>query len=232
MDAQVTRPSFFQQFSIKQYDIAGYDLCHPLSKNDIEQYNDILLYFIQKDEPNEEDFYYRDPEARKMRNFMPLAIFFGSFMEREVNLSLVQLMRSRFGIEMPEYFNRFKPGCQAVVESGKSQKGRSVSIPLNACRYPDRLVPVMLGQSYYAFCAMSNPGASPGVDNPFPPEFFQCWKTLVDNRNVAGHAQYEDTDLFDYRKFKAFHSAFSSILFKYLRQMEEIKTSLLGGIHR
>ena len=90
----------------------------------------------------------------------------------------------------------------------------------------------MLGQAYYAFYAMSTPGASPGVDNPFPPEFFQCWKTLVDNRNVAGHAQYEDTDLFDYRKFRAFHSAFSSILSRYLWLMEDIKVSMQGDRHR
>ncbi|MBQ1866018.1 MAG: hypothetical protein II151_03750 [Bacteroidales bacterium] len=231
-DAPVIKRPFFERYAIRKSDVVGYDRCHGLSKNDIEQYNDMLLYFIREDDPTEEDIYYRGQEARMPRNFMPLALFLSSFMEREVNLSLVQLMRSRFGIEMPEFFTRFKPGCQAVVESGEPQGRRTKPIPLNARNHHDKWKPVMLGQAYYAFCAMSTPGASPGVDNPFPPEFFQCWKTLVDNRNVASHAQYEDTDLFDYRKFRAFHSAFSSILSRYLWLMEDIKVSMQGDRHR
>ena len=84
---------------------------------------------------------YTNTLLRKVRSYAPLTCYLNEFIEREINFSLVQQMRHKYGIEMPEFFARFKPRCWVTVRTPEQE------IKLNACKYPDRWAPVMLGQA-------------------------------------------------------------------------------------
>lgn len=218
-------PTFYKQYKIEEHGVKGLRLCEPLSKDNIEQFNNqlqFLQFTIHKRHPSEDDMMYMDSEHSRVRSFMPLACFLNDFMDREINLSLVQQMRQLYGIEMPEYFARFKPGCWAKVQTPRQE------VKLNAVTSPDKWVPVMFGQAMYAYLEVCNPFSSPHIDEPLGDEFMSLWKILLDCRNITDHAQYNPESIMNYPLFKEQYGAFSRILEKYLWKMMDIKNKLRG----
>ena len=130
-------------------------------------------------------------------------------------------MRQCYGIEMPEYYCRYKGGMWAVVGSGQER------FSLNSVRYPDEWVPVMFGQAYYAYRKLCSPLNDPHLDNPLDNKFLDLWYAMMKFRNRIGHTYYSEEDVFDYRTFQGFHKAASAVLRDYLWKMQEVKQSLL-----
>lgn len=214
-------PTFYMRYKIEEDEIRGFRLCHPLSKDNIEQFNQLLKSFIRKRYPTEDEMMYTNASLRKVRSYMPLTCYLNDFMDREINLSLVQQMRQKYGIEMPEYFARFKPKCWATVQTPKQE------IKLNACAYPDRWLPVMFGQAMYAYDAMTQPLANPMIENSMGEQFMQLWKELVKYRNISDHAQYDPECIMNYHLFSSQYEAFSMMLRLYLGKMMSIKAELM-----
>lgn len=216
-------PTFYMQYKIDENKVKGFRSCEALSKDNIDQFNSQLQFFIRKRHPSEEEIMYTDSAHTRVRSFMPLSCFINDFMEREIRLSLVQQMRQQYGIEMPEYFARFKPKCWASVITGDGTK-----VSLNLVKHPDVWVAPMFGQSMYAYEAMSAPLANPGIPDPLDGAFMSLWKVLLDCRNTSDHAQLEPDQIMNYPLFFKQYNAFSQILDKYLWKMMEIKNRLRG----
>ena len=218
-------PTFYKQYKIEEHSIKGFRLCEPLSKDNIEQFNNqlqFLQFSIHKRRPSEDDLMYLDSEHSRVRSFMPLACFLNDFMDREINLSLVQQMRQLYGIEMPEYFARFKHGCRVSVQTPNQE------VKLNAVTWPDKWVPVMFGQAMYAYEEVCKPFSFPSIEEPLGDEFLNLWKALVRCRNITDHAQYDPESIMNYPLFQKQYGAFSQILEKYLWKMMNIKDRLRG----
>ncbi len=216
-------PTFYMQYKIDENKVKGFRSCEALSKDNIDQFNSQLQFFIRKRHPSEEEIMYTDSAHTRVRSFMPLSCFINDFMEREIRLSLVQQMRLQYGIEMPEYFARFKPKCWASVITGDGTK-----VSLNMVKHPDVWVPPMFGQSMYAYEAMSAPFANPGIPDPLDGAFMSLWKVLLDCRNTSDHAQLDPEQIMNYPLFVKQYNAFTQILEKYLGKMMDIKNILRG----
>ena len=218
--------SFYRQYKINTDSIDGFENCEALSKCDIEQFNSQLRFFIKGKNPALDTIMYTDRARQCIRSFMPLSIFLSVFLEREINLSLVQMMRQGFGIEMPEYFCRFKRDCKAVV---RGKKGFEVG--LNKCKYPDKWVPLMFGEAYYAYKTLCDPNGEKEQPHfePIGDNFLSLWNNLLDVRNSAGHAQYEPEDIVDYVKFQSQYSSFMAMVNSYLKKLMDIKSLMKGA---
>lgn len=113
-------------------------------------------------------------------DFSPAVVCYAKTLESEINLSLVQLARTRLGIEMPEYFTKFHPGVRAVV---MPRLPNPRPIDLNRCGRGRHWLPPGLGESRLA-CEAVLAGQEP----PFWPSLQAPWRALVDSRNQAAHA--------------------------------------------
>ena len=217
--------TFYRRYKIDTDFIEGFERCEALSKCDIEQFNSLLRFFVKGKDPALDTIMYTDKARQSIRSFMPLSVFLSEFLEREINLSLVQMMRQRFGIEMPEYYRRYKKNYRAVV---RGKKGFEVG--LNKCRYPDQWVPLMFGEAYYAYktlCEADGDAEQPRFE-PIGENFLSLWENLLDVRNSAGHAQYKQEDIIDYKKFQGQYSSFMAMVNGYLLKLMEIKSLMKG----
>jgi len=223
----VSPPSLYNRFLIKFQSVRGYNLCHVRSRGNIREYNDSLSLFIPKgsqDESRIKYSYYDEEPQLVPKSFKSLARPLTEFFEREINMTLVQLMRFRFGIEMPDYYREFKPDTFAFVQTGQE------SVGLNACEYPDRLKAVMLGQAYYAYTSMCEGRSDVNLIDTMGRGFMEEWRKVIKYRNKVGHPDYSDMDFFGYDDFADFHRIFSSILQNSLWKMESIGEALRTGI--
>lgn len=210
-------------FLIESKSIRNYGLCNARSRSNILQYNELLEFFVPKRTRDESRAAFKDKNRSERRNFKQLAQPLAEFFELEVNLTMVQLMRQYSGIEMPEYYRKFKRNCYVSVRTPKE------SVPLNACEYPDRLKPVMIGKAYYAYRTMCD-GAGPyRMPERIGGRFLEDWSRMADMRNDIDHADFYEEDFFGFDEFRQFHAVFSSILSDSLWKMEAIGDALRRG---
>lgn len=214
--------TFHEKYSIDPHQINGFCSCDPLSKSCIHQFN-LQLQFIEltinNPHPTEDELMYLDTERTSVRSFSPLSCFIDDFMDREINLSLVQQMRQLYGIEMPQYYARFKPNCWAIVRTPRED------IKLNAVKHPDLLKPTMFGQALYAYEEMCRNGM---IQASFGDAFLALWRILHQCRNTNDHAQYDPDRIMNYPRFVQQYDAFSQVLKNYLGRMMAIKDELRG----
>ena len=217
-----TTLSLYSFFQITPKSIQDYDLCHARSRGNILEYNDILEFFVPKRTFDEDKVAYNDKQRMYPKSFKQLAQPLAEFFEREVNLTLVQLMRQYFGIEMPEYYRKFKRDCMAKVRTPKE-------VSLNACEYPDRLKFVTLGNAYHAYKTMCDPYDIYKMPEMIGGSFLDDWNRIANMRNDIDHPDYYEEDFFGYTEFRRFHSVFISILRDSLWKMEAIGDALRRG---
>ena len=218
-------PHLYEQYYLRPKGIKGYELCHVSSRGNIREFNESLPSFVRKKSWDEVFSIYSEDEPQPVpRSFKNLARPLTEFFEREINLTLVQLMRFNCGIEMPEYYLGFKRGTIAYITTGTD--GR---VALNACEYPDKWVPVMLGPAYYAYRSMSQRIGGYCLTDRMGDAFLNEWYNMIKYRNMVSHADYSDEDFFGYEEFSSFFRSFSSILQDYLWKMESIGQSLRTG---
>lgn len=115
-------------------------------------------------------------------DYAPSLICFAKAFENEMNLSLVQLLRERNGIEMPYYFCRHKPGHSATLSLPNGQR-----IDLNARNQQGGWHPPGLGQSEAA-CLQ---GAAVSPLEEFSADaramLGRQWPIIRRHRNEAAH---------------------------------------------
>lgn len=235
VERKVKRPPTFKAtYGFRTSSIKGFEKCHRISKDDIILYNDVLSRFLPSTHPTQEEMEYIGGGVR--RDYMPLAYFFTQFMETEINLSLVQQMRQALGIDMPEWYNRFRPKFTARVRTGEKGK-RPVEISLNSDKNRDGVLrSLTLGDAFYAYRAMAAPGAYPGIRGAMGEEFMRNWNTIFSLRNAGNHTplptvsgpEGEKYQRLDFGQFVSVHQAFSSILSDDLQTLLRIKTELSG----
>ena len=186
-------------------------------------YNELLEFYVPKRTHDESRAIFKDKDQSERRSFKPLAQPLAEFFELEINLTLVQLMRQYSGIEMPEYYRKFKRDCYVSIRTPRED------IALNACEYSDRLKPVMMGRAYYAYRTMCDGSGPYRMPERIGGRFLEDWSRMKNMRNGVGHAVYYDEDFFGFYEFREFHSVFSSILRDSLWKMEAIGDALRRG---
>ncbi len=216
-------PTLHSYFLIQTKGIRDYQLCDVHSRGDIKEYNELLDVYIPKRTRDVMKVMFTDSQHSTPRNFKRLAQPLAEFFEREVNLTIVQLMRKHFRIEMPEYYRKFKKGFKAIVKTPKND------VPLNACEYPDRLKFVMLGNALYAYREMCSPWGTYKMPEVIGGRFLEDWSRMVDLRNQISHPNYYEDDFFGFIEFREFHAVFTSLLKDSLWKMEAIGDALRKG---
>ena len=218
-------PNMYERYYLSSTSIRGYELCTPQSRGNIREFNEFLPLFVRKQSWDEMYCVYSEDDPHPVpRSFKNLARPLTEFFEREINMTLVQLMRFKCGIEMPEYYCKFKRGTIAYIKTGIEGK-----VALNACEYPDKWVPVMLGQAYYAYKSMSERKGEYCLTDRMGAAFLNEWYKMIKYRNMVSHADYSDEDFFGYEEFSDFYRTFSSILQDSLWKMESIGQTLRNG---
>lgn len=206
--------------------IKGLSSCDILSRGNIHQFNELLPSYIS--DLYQDDFGMHrlsgtDDDISYGLSFKQLALPLTEFFERELNMTLVQQMRMHLGIEMPEYYRKFKKDFFAIV---KLDKG---TVALNACEYPDRLKPVMTGQAFMAYRAICEENGPYRMKDRMGPRFIEEWYTLAKLRNKVSHAEYELRDRFGLYDFMLYFKDFSSVLRRSLWKMEALAEALKKG---
>ena len=203
--------------------IRNYGLCNARSRGNIMEYNELLEFYVPKRTRDESKAAFKDGRRNERRSFKPLAQPLAEFFELELNLTVVQMMRQYRGIEMPEYYRRFKRDCYVNIRTPKE------AVALNACEYPDRLKPVMIGRAYHAYRTMCDAAGPYRMPERIGGCFLEDWSRMKDMRNDIDHADLYEEDFFGYHEFREFHSVFSSILQDSLWKMEAIGDALRRG---
>lgn len=218
-------PHLYERYYLQPKQIKGYDLCHVLSRLNILEYNEYLPSHVRKQSWDEVYYFHSEDELQPLpRSFKNLARPLDDFFEREINLTLVQLMRFNCGIEMPEYYFKYKHGFFAEIPLGENGK-----VALNACKYPDKWVDLKLGQAYYAYKSMIKGHGKYRLTDIMGSSFLNEWYNVIKGRNHVSHANYTHEDFFGYKEFSSFFRSFSSILKDSLWKMESIGQSLRTG---
>lgn len=216
-------PTLYRSFFIQTKGLRNYQLCDVRSRGNILDYNELLEVFIPKRTRDEEKVVFSDSRHSTQRSFKPLAQPLAEFFEREVNLTIVQLMRKHFKIEMPEYYMKYKKDFWAIVKTPKND------VPLNACEYPDRLKSVMLGNALYAYKELCRPWGTYKMPEVIGGRFLDDWSRMVDLRNTVSHAAIHKEDFFGFKEFREFHAVFTSLLEDSVWKMEAVGEALRKG---
>lgn len=144
---------------------------------------------------------------RQFQDFSPGAQGLWKALEREVNLSVVQVARHARGVPMPERFAELDPDLpkpQAIVVTGS---GRSVSVNSPETRHtglrsrtrPHRFI--SLGDAWHVHQVMCGNQAERFDEimnkthgGPLPQKMLGHWRDLVGVRNHASHADILSSD--------------------------------------
>lgn len=118
------------------------------------------------------------------RDFAVLVSSLSRVLEIELNLSIVQWIRGHEGIEMPQYYNRVKPGCVLTgprniklngMKDGKLEAQTLGSIQILTAKYKDSF---------------------PQPVRDFVPELLAVWRKLRKERNNASHTSVNGEEEF------------------------------------
>lgn len=151
-------------------------------------------------------------------DYSALGMYMGKFVEQEINSSVVQIMRAFCGIEMPEYYCKFRPGFDDDADVEYKNK----RIRLNEHKDPrspiDVLRSISLGDAYYALKQLKEEDDS-GFFDDYPwlsdKKFLESWRILFHYRNRMAHiGEIIDADTLkdNYKQFLTFLSFMPNIL--------------------
>jgi hypothetical protein len=152
----------------------------------------------------------------------PIVICYGRSFEAEINASVVQGLRHRMGVSMPDYFGRHQPAVESRV--AVTIGGQPATIDLNAKR-SGRWWPPGLGQSEEVARKL---GAGDLLGPAAWETLLQEWTVIRRHRNSAAHdGSTGETSV------RACHDAFSHLTSDgVLDAVFELKARLRGRIQR
>lgn len=147
-------------------------------------------------------------------DYTPLVMSLCKVFEIEVNLSVVQWIRSQLNIEMPEYFKKYKPDRISYTIT-PSQIPDARPIDFNKSRQGKWLAPG-IGESEMATIRLATQGISPFDTDTFD-LLMSNWKILREYRNKAAHVEQIDVIAFENTKssfnFLIDHGILKNLLF-------------------
>ena len=214
---------WFDRYSTDKMDTEGME---PFSLNCLDNYNRLLpLFFGPGSRPHPADGGMERlmPHGFRM-DFSPLGNFLGKAVEEEVNASVVQMIRSKLGVHIPEYYrlhdDTLGSGCPVDTQKKRvwfNNKG----VPVDEMHFSDRTIP--LGDLVYATRKLRDDwpvrmdfglfGEEPYLNETY-------W--FSQSRNKACH-----NSIYDERAFHETHDRFQGIMVRYLREMVLLKNSMI-----
>ena len=216
-------PKLYDLYYIRPESMRGYDLCDVRSRSNIMEYNRSLPLFIPKRCTDESKLLFMDREKTVPMSFKQLAQPITEFFERELNRTLVQLMRWHSGIEMPEYYRIHKENVYKYVVSGDRR------VYLNARSENGRLKRLTIGDAFHAYNAMCEQYERFRMRDSMGEEFLREWYEFFHIRNGVGHEDSYPDEFFGYDEFSRLHSVAMSLFVGYLWKMEAIGEALQKG---
>lgn len=121
-------------------------------------------------------------------DYSALGLYMGKFVEQEINSSVVQLMRAYMGVEMPDYYCKYKPFYKCNVTAGR----KTVMLNLHpmGAEDPNLLATISLGDAYHVFGELKE-GRGKEFFSKYSwlndRRFLNVWKSLFDFRNRVAH---------------------------------------------
>lgn len=130
----------------------------------------------------------------------PIVMCYGRSFEAEINASVVQDLRRRLGVQMPDYFCRHQPRLSARVDIVSG--GRTEAINFNSKRYRRWQAPG-LGQSEQVARKL---GHGDQLQSEMWESLLQQWSVIRRHRNAAAHPGHNGVT--DPMSVQACHDAF------------------------
>ncbi len=157
-------------------------------------------------------------------DFSAMGLYIGKFVEQEINSSVVQLMRSFCGIDMPDFYCKRYPHYD--VETDVKLKNKTVR--LNEQKHDNNdlfsLMTIPLGNAYYAFLELKKKDED-GFFNQYQwlneDKFLEAWRNLFRFRNRMAHIG----EIIDVAILKENYVYFQRFL-EYMPQILELKKEL------
>lgn len=139
-------------------------------------------------------------------DYSPLMISLTKIIELEINMSVVHILRSLKGVEMPKYFNIYQPNVEATYQT----KYRTIDFN-RLDRMRKQLILPGMGESYvvttgemqirvrdamYAIICQHHDMSKPKWDRAFK-EFLDYWSKLYPMRNTVAHTHRVERSDYD-----------------------------------
>lgn len=153
-----------------------------------------------------------------------LGLYIGKYVEQEINSSIVQLMRSIVGIEMPEFY--CKRDCSFPIHKDEVYTGKTTRLneKMPGSDRFDTLKPIPLGDAYHACMQLVNEDRSQflGYEWIFEYRFKDIWRNLFIYRNRIAHAG----DIISREDLIKNYELFLTFLKNYMPLISELKRDL------
>ena len=141
-------------------------------------------------------------------DFSALISYLSKIFEREMNNSIIQWIRFRMGVEMPEYYNRVKPEVTLDHGLNSTRDGKLATIMIgsiiNILQWEKSLLPSQIRKIY-----QNN---------------YKFWDRLCGYRNASSH-----TEVINGEQFKDFYAGYCSLVSDGLfTELMDIKDQIRG----
>ncbi len=156
-----------------------------------------------------------------LRDFSMLMTPLSRILELELNLSLIQLIRQKNGVEMPVYFDKVDPAVPSEIRI------KDKVYPINAYNRNRSdggtgLCRMTLGDIYYLLKEYDS--SMPGYIKCFASDFLQTLHSIKELRNCASHAS-----ICDEQSFIKIHRHFCNIVRNgWFKSFMDLKVELRG----
>lgn len=177
---------------------------------------------------------YKNSQGRENMDLSALGVYIGKFVEREINCSIVQMMRKHIGIEMPTYYclRKIRNAGNTCVPTSTDPNNNRV-LYLNSYISQDRvneLKPIPLGESCraYEYMLANNPDFYEEMSRYAPlidDDFLTLWKRLRDFRNDMSHTG----TIIDWKKIEDGIMLLNIFESKYVGTISHLKYDLSDG---
>ena len=162
-------------------------------------------------------------------DYSAFILYLGKIVEKELNLSIGQMLRHAVGIEMPKYYNRYSPERRSFIIptyrqdinlnqtiTGKANKRELKGIPLGNLLHAYKTAKGLEMPSDYRW-AVTNEDALQEI----PEEFLTLWNGFAEIRNNAAHSGEASQSAFSVatEKFTTFVSVFFDIVYNLKLQL-------------
>lgn len=162
-------------------------------------------------------------------DFSAFILYLGKIVEKELNLSIGQMLRQAIGIEMPRYYNRYSPERGYFIiptsrqeinfnqtVSGKANRRELKGVPLGNLLHAYKTAKGIEMPSDYRW-SVSNHEAL----QELPDDFLSFWKSFAEIRNNAAHSGEATQNAFTIatEQFTNFVSDFFDIVYSLKSQL-------------
>lgn len=159
------------------------------SKTILDTFNIMMQKVFCPAMSNASDYTLHYTKFIEKHDYSALVSYLSKVLEIEMNYSIIQLIRTLHGIEMPKFYNQVKPNVEHELNEKRNGKLKTFSIGTIIINIKEHLKKL------------------PSTINKIYTDHRDVWDTLRDERNVASH-----TGLINEERFTNFYNDYCQLV--------------------